>query len=512
MKRIWLLYALTFVSNAFTQNNTISINQFYKDQLYSSFKGKKYNGGDFLPCSESEFNLPKYIRDSSKQYYLLTSLLFKKHLIELKGDDYFITFSPVIELSLGKNKTDSIQPRKFQNTRGFVLEGDFFKNFSFSSSFYENQARFTEYQTNYFISNGELYPTYKSYSPQNAVISGGARTKPFKENGFDYAYAFGNIVYKVNNRLTILVGNNSHFIGAGYRSLFLSDNSFNSPYLQSNYKLSSKWDFTYLRSKLTNLMRRQYTSSAEAYYIPKALSVNYLTYKPTEKLTLSLFEGIIWSKGDSIASRSVSPFFYNPIPLIGTFIQKDKYGIIGLNVKYRFSDQLLAYSQVSTAHFSDFGFQLGVRKYASLLGLNNAMVQFEYNTIPSNLYESSENRLLSYSNGNLPLAHVLGSGFHEFISRVNYEYDRFYIDFKFIFAALRSYQVTRLNGFSVESTEQNGGLQNHEIEVGYRFNRKVNLCAFGSYIYRNDQSSSTPITQFFSIGLKTALTNRYTDF
>ena len=512
MKRVWLLFTLMFVSNSFAQNNTISLNQFFKDQLYSSFKGKIYQGGDFLPCLESEFDLPNYIRDSSKQYYLLTSLLYKKHLIELKGDDYYITFSPTIELSVGRNKEDSIQPRKFQNTRGFIIEGDFFKNFSFSSSFYENQARFTEYQTDYFISNGELYPTYNSYSPQNAVIPGGARTKPFKDNGFDYAYAFGNIAYKVNNRLTLLAGNNSHFIGAGYRSLLLSDNSFNSPYIQSNYKLSSKWDFTYLRSKLMNLMRRQYTSSAEAYYIPKALSVNYLTYKPTEKLVLSLFEGIIWSKGDSIASKSVKPLFYNPVPLLGTLIQNDKYNIIGLNVKYRLSDYLLAYSQLSTAYFLDFGFQIGVRKYASLLGVNNMMVQLEYNTVPSNLYESSDNHLLSYSNGNLPLAHVLGSGFHEFISRVNYEYKRFYIDFKFIFTALRNYQVTRLNGFSSENIEQNGGLQNHAVEVGYRFNRKVNLSVFGAYIYRNDQSTSTPITQFFSFGLKTALTNRYTDF
>ena len=154
MKRVWLLFTLMFVSNSFAQNNTISLNQFYKDQLYSSFKGKIYQGGDFLPCLESEFDLPNYIRDSSKQYYLLTSLLYKKHLIELKGDDYYITFSPTIELSVGRNKEDSIQPRKFQNTRGFIIEGDFFKNFSFSSSFYENQARFTEYQTDYFISNG----------------------------------------------------------------------------------------------------------------------------------------------------------------------------------------------------------------------------------------------------------------------------------------------------------------------------------------------------------------------
>ncbi len=189
----WLIFCL-FPIVDYGQQNTVSIQSFYKDQLYNSFKGKTYKGNDFLPCTENEFDLPNLIRDSSKQYYVLTSILYKKHLIELSGENYNVTFSPVIELSLGKDLEDSLpQPRKFQNTRGFYIEGDFFKNFSFSSSFYENQARFTEYQSNYFKQNGELYPTYNSYSPQNAVIPGSARTKPFKTDGFDYAYAFGNL-------------------------------------------------------------------------------------------------------------------------------------------------------------------------------------------------------------------------------------------------------------------------------------------------------------------------------
>ena len=236
--RFLLLFILSFSSNDFlSQQNTVSINSFYKDQLYAPQKNGNYNGGDFLPVIESEYNLPKYISDSTKQYYKVTSILFKKHLIELKGDDYYFTISPVFDLSIGKNsKDDSLAPRKFQNTRGFFIEGDFFDKFSFSSSFYENQARFTEYQKEYYESLGELYPSGNGYNVQNAVIPGGARTKPFKEDGFDYAYAFGNVVYKFNKSLTFIAGNDNRFIGSGYRSLLLSDNSLNSPYFQANIR------------------------------------------------------------------------------------------------------------------------------------------------------------------------------------------------------------------------------------------------------------------------------------
>jgi hypothetical protein len=496
------------------QNNSISIQSFYKDQLYNTFKGKSYQGNDFLPCLESEFNLPHLIRDSSKQYYFITSLLYKKHLVELKGENYNLYFSPVIELSIGENLDDSIpKPKKFQNTRGFVVEGNFFKNLSFTSSFYENQARFTEYQSNYFKINGELYPSFNSYSPQNAVIPGSARTKPFKTDGFDYAYSFGNIIYKLNKRITVLGGNNAHFIGAGYRSLFLSDNSFNFPYVQGDIKLSSKWSFTYMRGKLLNLMRRQYTQSAEAYYIPKAFSVNYLTYKANDKLTLSLFEGTIWSKGDSVSSKKVNPIFYNPIPGVSQMYSDNQhYGILGLNMRFRVSNSFMTYSQLATSGFNQYAFQIGVRKYTSILGVNNTLFQFEFNTIPSNMYISNSNHLLSYSNGNLPLAHVLGCGFNEFISRINYEYQRFYIDFKFIFTGLKAYQASQLNGFSYSKIKQTGSLQNHSIEIGYRFNKKINLTIFANYIYRNNQANNSPITKFGSIGIKTSLTNRYIDF
>lgn len=517
MERIKISLFLLFFSPIilFSQQNLLPISSYFKDKLFSPFNSSSFSNGSFLPACESEFNLHTKLADSSKQYYAFTSILMKKHMVEIKGEDYYLTISPTIEVSYGEDKGDTIPSKKFQNTRGFHIEGDLFKNFSFSTSFYENQARYTNYEKAYYLSVGELYPQYQGYSSQNAVIPGAGRTKPFKGDGFDFAYAIGNFVYSVNNKIKVIAGNNSHFIGSGYRSLLLSDNSINAPYFQTNIKISDKWSFIYMRARLINLMRRPFTTSDEAYYEPKALSTNYITYKASKKLNISLFEGMIWSKGDSVTSTKVNPLFYNPLPGISEIAITNKNSmssLIGINSEYLFTEKHRVYSQVAISNFDskNIGFQIGYRGY-NFGTLKNFLLQVEYNNVPSQLYSSS-NKRLNYSHYNLPLAHTKGNSFQEFIIRSNYEYQRFYIDVKIIIYKLEGFKSGSLLAITKNSVAQIGQLQHEQIEVGYRFNRKMNLTLFGSYVYRNDTSASTAITQFFNLGIRTGLINHYNDF
>lgn len=497
------------------QQNLHPTGSFFKDRLLSPIDTVGFSNGSFFPICESEIDLTKKLADTSKQYYYITAYLIKKHLIELKGEDYYLTISPTLNLNYGIDKSDSLGTRLFQNTRGYHIEGDLFKNFSFSSSFYENQARFTAYEKSYYLSNGELYPKGNLYSLQNATIPGGARTKPFKEDGFDYAYAIGNFIYAPTKKIRIIGGNNSHFVGSGYRSLLLSDNSIYTPYIQTDIKLSPKWTFIYMRSRLMNLIRRPFSSNVESYYIPKGLSVNYLTYKANSKLNISLFEGIIWSKGDSISSRPLNAFYYSPVPLISDFVLKDSNymnGLIGLNSEYILTKKHRIYNQLAMSNLDPkhIGFQIGYRGY-NFGGLKNFMLQLEYNNVPKKLYTSTNNQL-NYSNYNLPLAHTKGNSFQEYILRTNYEYQRFYVDIKIIVYQLENYVEGNLKAALLKKVVQNGNLQHHQYELGYRFNRKLNLSIYGAYIYRNDMSTSVAPTKFYSVGIRTGLINHYTDF
>ncbi len=518
IRKLILLFTVLFfgINTLLSQQNLIPINSYYKDKLYSPFNNKSFSNGSFLPACESEINLINKIADSSKQYYQITAFLMKKHLIEIKDKDYYLTISPTFDISRGKDKNDSLGPSLYQNTRGIFIEGDFFKNFSFSTSFYENQSLFTRYETAYYKSAGELYPNGNNYNAQNAVIPGAARTKPFKIGGFDYAYAIGNFIYAPTKRIQISGGNNAHFVGAGYRSLLLSDNSINSPYIQANIKITPKLSFVYMRSKLTNLLRRPIKTTDEAYYESKGLSVNYLTYKHSEKFNISLFEGIIWSKGDSISSKNANPLFYNPVPitssLVASDIKKDFNSLIGINTEYLINSKHRIYNQFAMSNFDlkNMGFQLGYRGY-DYGNLKNFMFQFEYNYVSRLLYTST-NRRLNYSQYNLPLAISRGNGFQEFVIRGNYEYQYFYIDVKVNLYQLEGFQKGSLLAIHQNNTRQHGTIQQEQIEIGFRLNRKMNITVFGSYLYRQESAKDSYLTKFFNLGIRTGLINHYNDF
>jgi hypothetical protein len=49
-------------------------------------------------------------------------------------------------------------------------------------------------------------------------------------------------------------------------------------------------------------------------------------------------------------------------------------------------------------------------------------------------------------------------------------------------------------------------------ELGYRFNRKINLNLFGGINLRSDVNEGIGNTQHIFVGLRTGINNRYTDF
>lgn len=516
MKAVLVFVLILLTTGAFSQVNLVPIHSFYKDQTFANKHAEPFNSGDFFPYTEAEYDLLDAINDSSKQYYDFTEILFKKHLFELKGDDYYLTISPAFNFSYGADLLDTSNQRLSRNTRGFLVQGDLLKKVSFSTSFYENQATFAQYASQYFASAGELYLNTNGYFTQNAVIPGEGRTKDFKDSGYDFGYAIGNVIYKPWEKLTIAVGNNSHFIGAGHRSLLLSDNSYAAPYFRIDWKAHPKLNVRVLRSKLLNLLRRPFTSSAESYYEAKGYSVNYLTWMPNENVNISLFEGVIWNRGDSVTYRSANPLFYNPIPGIAAVLGENEVNsMIGLNFSMQLFPKHRAYGQLAVPnwHFDRTGFQLGYRGY-NFFGLNDFMVQLEYNYLPEDLY-AAQNPRLNYLHYNLPLGHIRGDGIQELLVRSNYEFKRVYAEVLFSYMYLSNYNQRGLlptHTLIDPGAENTFQTTNFQLELGYRFNRKMNFSAFVRSVVRHSTEVNSANAMIFQIGLRTGLLNQYDDF
>lgn len=509
-----VLFFLSFT--LFGQQNLLPISSYYKDQLLAP-RGNSYGlRSSFYPRSEGEYNLASAIRDSSKQYYQLTERLFKKHLFEIKGEGYKMYISPVLNMALGKDYSDTIERRLFNNTRGFLVEVDIMDKFSFSTALYENQNRFTNYETNYYKSVGERYTSSDStYFVDNAIIPGGARTKPFKIDGFDYAYAIGNLIYAPTSYLRFMLGNNANFVGEGYRSLFLSDNSVPSIYFRADATIAKRIDYTFLRSKQFNLLRRPIYSTVEAYYEAKLFSSQFLNFIISDKLSLSLFEGSYWNIGDSISSKVVHYGYYIPIPFVGGLIVNDRNEINtlgGLQASYVPFPLVRLYGQLAISNWNSntIGSQIGLRYY-SPFGLKEGLIQFEYNNIPKRLY-TSDNSRLNYSSSNLPSAHPKGNGFQEYILRFNFTKNRIYTDLKSIVYLLKDYQSGNLIASNQKLATITGSIYHQQIELGYRINRKINLEMFVIYTHRNSSNIDNQKTNALFFGIRTGLINHYNDF
>lgn len=512
---IFVFIRLTFV--LFGQNNLLPTNPFFRDKLTFDYSQNGYYVPCLFPALENDYQ-PKYPMvievyiDSAQLKKPFFKRDFNKHLVEIKGKDYNLKVSPVGELNLGNDLKDSSNAFLFQNTRGILVEGDITRNFSFSTSFYESQARFSSFENHFIANNGEFYTTSNGYIQQNGIVPGAARTKPFKGNGYDYAFASGNFVYRPWKQLTIIAGNNQQFIGTGYRSMLLADNNVGTPYMRLDFRLNRNWSFHYLRSRYMNLVRKKKYTTVEGYYQPKGYSANFITYQPFNKLSISFFEGSIWNMGDSLTTRGLNPSFFIPLPGISALFSSQKtYSIYGLNANLNFFKTYFLYGQVAFGRRKNqFAYQIG-GKAISCFGIKKLMIQLEFNGAINDMYTSLQSRL-DYSNYNLPIAHIKATNFNELLFRTNWAYKKFYIDFKSSNFILTKYNEDALQPIQLLPTLRNGVVLNQKLETGLRINQTLNFSVFSSILWRKEMLDVVQTNFLFQVGFRTGLMSQTNDY
>ena len=366
-----------------------------------------------------------------KNWYLRKT--FSEHFFILEGDDYKVIASPIINLSKGKELIDS--KNTFTNSRGYLIEGDLGKKISFSTSFVENQA---------------IFPNYLDESiRKNNVVPGQGYARDFKETGFDYAMSSGYVTYRPNNMFALQFGHGKNFIGDGYRSLLLSDNTFNYPYLKIQ---TTFWKVQYT-NLYAELMDINYFATHELPnwdqmgYPKKYMSAHYLSLNATKKLNISLYEAVIWRMNHAPGSSGFDVNYLNPIAMLRPIefsVNSPDNVLVGVNTKYAFESSYM-YGQLVLDEFSindlrandgfwanKIGYQLGYKIFDPF-NIDRLTLQTEYNYVRPYTY-AHHNPQQNYAHYNQPLAHPLGANFSELLFMANYKWKRFEIDAKIMFA------------------------------------------------------------------------------
>ncbi len=422
--------------------------------------------------------------------------LFEESLLARKDSGYILFLDPVFDFSLGKESTTD--RNLYTNTRGVRAGARLGKHFAFETDFYENQS---------------IVPAQvDAFTTQWRVIPGQGLARRYKDTGWDYSNASGYISWTPTKSQNIQFGHGKHFVGDGYRSLLLSDNAFNYPYLKYTCTFG-RWQYVRTVASFMNIVPK-----TDIYEFPKKTAgFDYLTVAIGKRLYVSLFESNIWANPDSTGRFKPTFSVFNPIILTNTLFtsnRKDMHLLVGLNAKYLLFKNVVVYGQLV---FDDVmntmqqsGGQAGI-KYFDVLGINGLFLQAEYNQVEKGTYSFTENTAISYVHYNQAIAHPLGNNFRELVAFASYNYRRLRFEYRFNYAKEKDTGVPPPSEFAVYSNGKKV-IFNH-IQAAWVLNPRTMMQIAAGYTDRNETSSANNLhTGNFFVAFRTALRNRYYDF
>ncbi len=542
-----ILYVFGSFLKLNAQHNTIYLGNSYDSNFEELISNSSLNiYSSFKPIFKSDlnFNLDSILELKNKKTHLnwFKRKLYNEHFIISEGEDFNFMISPIINLTKGKDLES--KKNTFTNTRGFIVQGILGNDISFYSSFLENQSVFVGY-LNDFVT-------------EKRVVPGQGYVREFKGSGFDYAMSSGYVIYRPNKMFTLQFGHGKHFIGNGYRSLLLSDNSFNYPFLRIQTTFG-KIQYTNLYAELQDInyfLNNSIDNADQIGFPKKYISSHYLSLQANKKLNISLFESVVWRMNHAPGNTGFDINYLNPIILLRPVefsVNSPDNIILGLNMSYNLLKSSCIYSQIILDEFSltelrkdkgfwanKYGYQLGYKKF-NLFGIDNLLLQTEYNYVRPYTY-AHHNPLQNYAHYNQPLAHPLGANFSEKILMLKYRYDRWELVAKLIRAkydadfqgdqtSYGSNLYLSTGSFASESNLQaigsgrpsdfgvfmyQGNMTNVDfksLDIAYVVNFKTNLkFNFGYTLRQFSDQLDNETTKFIHFGLKSDLFNHYYDF
>lgn len=440
----------------------------------------------------------KYITDDPA-----IDLIFYKHLLQVKpkNENFTLRIDPLLNLEAGKDLSDTNNTNLYTNTRGLIASGSIGSTVYFESIIAENQS---------------IFPMYLSDAANtSSIIPGQGRWKTYKTIGYDYAFSSGFVSIQATKNFNIQLGHGKQKIGHGYRSLLLSDNAFNYPYLRFTQQwFKGKIQYSNIYSVFMNLTSasKVVNPNTERLFQKKAASFQYLSINLSHRFNVGFFQGLIWQAGDDKNQQHLDWHYFNPVIYTNLFAYglDNKNNILtGMDVKYKLTDHLNVYGQLmlDDTKGEAWAYQAGLN-YFNAFGVKNLFFQVEYNDVKKDSYKNPNTggSDQSYTHYNQNIAYTPGKG-QEFVFIGDYKLKRVFANVKY------NYQ-------SLPNTNAAGAYYSYvnvvNARLGYLINPSYNLNIYLGLLYRTQNFSifSLPnnTTKYIYIGFKTSIYNLYYDF
>lgn len=441
---------------------------------------------------------------------LLHRKLFQESLFRVKEGPLRMRIDPLFDVRGGKDLADPTPygdtTLLYKNQRGFHIQGEVGDRFSFSSRFRESQI---------------FYPRYmRDYVGERGIVPGQGRVKPFKETGFDHSMVGGRVSYRVAEAFSITAGHGKHFIGEGYRSMLLSDNAFNYPFLELEHEW---WDgriaYRNLYTGFSSLDRMPKGDAPESLFKPKAGTIHYLDVRITPWMRLGLFEATMRQRwNDSTGVEPIEASTLSPVIFSNTLVQgfdSEHNVLTGADLRAKVSEHLLLYGQfvLDDPGRNRYGYQVGARGFD--LGIDGLDLLVEYNDAAKGSFTHSD-PLQHYGHYGQPLAHPLGTDFHELVARSDLRIERFFVRLGFNYAERKPFGRSGIvePGRPRPYVEGPNRLLHQRASVGLTVNPESRMELAAGVQRRVEKGAALPEdheTLYLHLTLRTSLGNSYTD-
>jgi hypothetical protein len=434
-----------------------------------------------------------------------------------------IRINPLFHFKVGKEI--STDKTTWINMRGAMLEGNLGQNLGFYVDIYENQGVYAGYMNDYIQTNG--------------IVPGQGRIKQMDPDTRDYSQSTGYLSYNAGPWINLQAGYGKNFIGDGYRSLLLSDNAYSYPYFKMT---ATFWNVQYMVMMAQFLQIDELERSSDDRYEYKYGVFHYLSWNLGKRLSLGLFESVIYAAEDTTGYRGIDMNYLIPFliyrPVEHALGSPDNV-TMGINLKYIPWKNAALYGQFVMGEFKQDevfnatkwwgnkqGFMMGYKNY-NFLGISNLDVRTEYSQVRPYTYSHYET-ITNYGHLNQPLAHPLGANFRESLSTLTYRAGRWYLNLEAMIA---------MHGEDYDETTSYGGdiyranttrpsdygiyigqglktnIQNLSGSISFLINPKTNMNISIEGRYRKATNDiETVENTFINLSLKTSLRNVYWDF
>jgi len=491
----------------------------------------KFEKSQYLNCNLHSSIKPFVLSDSSNYDSLISEtyvITQKKRLNKLLNDN-LLNFSKS-SFSGYVNPILTIEP-KLEASSNVT-----FNSYHFGFSLGAKAGKKLAFQLNGFYGISSFPSHIESFIDSVGIIPRFGKYHSKTGENYHYYNFSGYLSYSPWKYLNLQAGVGKNFWGEGYRSLFLSDNANNYPFLKATVDV---WKFKYIWmfSALSD-----YNSDYQDNKLrDKFLFSHYLSWNATKWLNLNFFESIVSNPIDSAGVSYFNLNYLNPV----IFLRPVEFAggsadnaILGFGIKLKLWKKYQFYSQFIIDEFvfselssksgwwgNKYGIQAGLKVF-NLFNLKNLFGRIEYNQIRPFTYSYS-NSIVSYGNHYQAMAHPSGANLEELILQFHYHIKRYSVELKTVFCKTgmdinetsygrdiyKSYELRQSDYGNTLGQGFNGSFSDLLLKMSWLVNPKMNLSINLSLNYQEYHIPNGNYNDsYISLGIKTLIQNESIDF